>query len=161
MLGQFLKIKKYYMLDHESYRKKNKIKLQRFENRFLYFLSFKSPLNSSYSNRALINYVNIIFNNLFKNSIEALNSTTNPAIEITLKLINGNLILTFFDNGPGYDGNIDDLKKPYFSTKKSTGLGLSLIDKIITDNSHKMNITTNSYSGFKIEIVFNDKDISN
>ena len=38
---------------------------------------------------------------------------------------------------------------------------LSLINKIITDNSHKMNITTNSYSGFKIEIVFNDKDISN
>ena len=106
-------------------------------------------------------YLDIIFNNLFKNSIEALNSTTNPAIEITLKLINGNLILTFFDNGPGYDGNIDDLKKPYFSTKKSTGLGLSLIDKIITDNSHKMNITTNSYSGFKIEIIFNDKNISN
>jgi len=48
------------MLDHKSNRKKNKIKLQRFENRFLYFLSFKSPLNSSYSNRALINYVNII-----------------------------------------------------------------------------------------------------
>ena len=78
-----------------------------------------------------------------------------------MKLINSNLILTFFDNGPGYDGNVDELKKPYFSTKKSTGLGLSLIDKIITDNSHKMNITTNSYSGFKIEIVFNDKDISN
>ena len=48
------------MLDLESHRKKNKIKLQRFENRFLCFLSFKSPLNSSYSNRALINYVNII-----------------------------------------------------------------------------------------------------
>ncbi len=106
-------------------------------------------------------YLDIIFNNLFKNSIEALNSTKNPEIEITLKFINSNLILTFFDNGPGYDGNIEDLKKPYFSTKKSTGLGLSLIDKIITDNSHKMNITTNSYSGFKIEIVFNDKNISN
>ncbi len=101
-------------------------------------------------------YLDIIFNNLFKNSIEALISTNNPLIDITLKKINKKLILTFFDNGPGYDGNIDDLIKPYFSTKNSSGLGLSLINKIITDNSYKMNITTNSYSGFKIEIIFYD-----
>ena len=101
-------------------------------------------------------YLDIIFNNLFKNSIEALESTTNPAIDIILKKINNNLILTFFDNGPGYDGDIEDLIKPYFSTKNSSGLGLSLINKIITDNSYKMNITTNSYSGFKIEIIFYD-----
>ena len=105
--------------------------------------------------------LDIIFNNLFKNSIEALNSTNNPSIEISLKIIDKNLVLTFFDNGPGYEGNIEDLKKPYFSTKNSTGLGLSLINKIITDNSYKMNITTNSYSGFKIEIIFNDKNTSN
>tara|TARA_Y200000002_G_scaffold382545_1_gene399957 strand:+ start:10 stop:2049 length:2040 start_codon:yes stop_codon:yes gene_type:complete len=106
-------------------------------------------------------YLDIIFNNLFKNSIESLKNTNEPIIDISLKIINGDLILTFFDNGPGYDGNVKDLIKPYFSTKKSSGLGLSLIDKIITDNSHKMNITTNSYSGFKIEIIFNDKNINN
>ena len=106
-------------------------------------------------------YLDIIFNNLFKNSIESLKEAVDPNIEVTLKKNEKSLILSFFDNGPGYDGNVDDLIKPYFSTKKSTGLGLSLIYKIITDNSHKMNITTNSYSGFKIEIVFNDKDISN
>lgn len=48
------------MLNFQNTRKKRNIKLQRFENRFLYFLSFKSPLTSSYSNRALTNYVNII-----------------------------------------------------------------------------------------------------
>ena len=101
-------------------------------------------------------YLDIIFNNLFKNSIEALTSTNNPAIDLTLKKIDKKLILTFFDNGPGYDGNTDDLIKPYFSTKNSSGLGLSLINKIITDNSYKMNITTNRYSGFKIEIIFYD-----
>ncbi len=101
-------------------------------------------------------YLDIIFNNLFKNSIEALISTNNPTIEISLKKIDKMLILTFFDNGPGYDGDIHDLIKPYFSTKNSSGLGLSLINKIITDNSYKMNITTNSYSGFKIEIIFYD-----
>ena len=100
--------------------------------------------------------MDIIFNNLFKNSIEALISTNNPAIDLTLKKLDEKLILTFFDNGHGYDGNIDDLIKPYFSTKNSSGLGLSLINKIITDNSYKMNITTNRYSGFKIEIIFYD-----
>ncbi len=106
-------------------------------------------------------YLDIIFNNLFKNAIEALVSTSKPEIDISLKKNNDHLILTFFDNGPGYDGDVDDLIKPYFSTKKSSGLGLSLIHKIITDNSYKMNITTNSYSGFKIEIIFYDKNISN
>ena len=106
-------------------------------------------------------YLDIIFNNIFKNSIEALESTDNPVIDISLKKIDNHLILIFFDNGPGYDGDINDLIKPYFSTKNSSGLGLSLISKIITDNSHKMNITTNSYSGFKIEIIFYDKNTSN
>lgn len=48
------------MSNFQNNREKRNIKLQRFENRFLYFLSFKSPLTSSYSNRALTNYVNII-----------------------------------------------------------------------------------------------------
>ena len=45
------------MSNFQNNREKRNIKLQRFENRFLYFLSFKSPLTSSYSNRALTNYV--------------------------------------------------------------------------------------------------------
>ena len=60
------------------------------------------------------------------------------------------------DDGQGLSHKEEDLLKPYFSTKNSSGLGLSLINKIITDNSYKMNITTNSYSGFKIEIIFYD-----
>ncbi len=125
----------------------------------------KISINYNIEDNLFINfdhsYLDIIFNNLFKNSIEALELTSNPSIDIILKKIDKDLFLTFFDNGPGFDGDINDLIKPYFSTKKSSGLGLSLINKIITDNSYKMNITTNSYSGFKIEIIFYDKSISN
>ncbi len=125
----------------------------------------KITINHNIEENLIVNfdhsYLDIIFNNLFKNSIEALVSTSDPAIDIILKKIDNYLILTFFDNGPGFDGDINDLIKPYFSTKKSSGLGLSLINKIITDNSYKMNITTNSYSGFKIELIFYDKNISN
>jgi hypothetical protein len=36
------------------------LKFHRLNNRFLYFLSFQLPLTSSYSNRALVNYFNIL-----------------------------------------------------------------------------------------------------
>ena len=97
-------------------------------------------------------YLDIILNNLFKNSIEALNNTSNPMIEVYLKKDISNIKFAFFDNGPGYEGDINNLTKPYFSTKNSSGLGLSLIKKIIKDNNGKMYIKSNKYSGFKVEI---------
>ena len=48
------------MLNHHINKKKNETKSKRFENRFLYFLSFKIPLTSSYYNRALVNHINMI-----------------------------------------------------------------------------------------------------
>lgn len=100
-------------------------------------------------------YIDIIFNNLFKNSIEALKDTKNPQIELLLSIDNNKFKLIFFDNGPGYSGDIDNLLKPYFSTKNSSGLGLSLINKIINENKGDLIIKTNEYSGFKVEIFFN------
>ena len=97
-------------------------------------------------------YLDIILNNLFKNSIEALNYSSNPTIEIYLKKDDTNIKFTFFDNGPGYEGDMENLTKPYFSTKNSSGLGLSLIKKIVKDNNGKMYIKSNKYSGFKVEI---------
>ena len=100
-------------------------------------------------------YIDIILNNLFKNSIEALNNTSNPRIELILKNNEKNEILfKFFDNGPGYKGDVKDLLDPYFSTKNSSGLGLSLINKIVNDCSLKMEILTNEYSGFTVQILF-------
>ena len=100
-------------------------------------------------------YIDIILNNLFKNSIEALNKSSNPTIEISLVKHVDHILISFFDNGPGYDGNVDNLIKPYFSTKNSSGLGLPLIDKIIRDNNGSLKIKTNNYSGFKVEIKLN------
>ena len=100
-------------------------------------------------------YIDIIFNNLFKNSIEALENTSEPMIEIIIMRELNIIKFIFFDNGPGYDGDVNDLIKPYFSTKNSSGLGLSLINKIINENNGRLYIKTNNYSGFKIEIDLN------
>ena len=119
----------------------------------------KITFNQNISNDVNIifdqSYIDIILNNLFKNSIEALDKSYNPIIEISLVKHEHYLLLSFFDNGPGYDGNIDNLIKPYFSTKNSSGLGLPLIDKIIRDNNGSLKIKTNNYSGFKVEIKLN------
>jgi two-component system nitrogen regulation sensor histidine kinase NtrY len=115
--------------------------------------------NQSIQNDVYINfdqsYIDIILNNLFKNSIEALGNSSNPIIEISLNNVENFILFSFFDNGPGYDGNVENLIKPYFSTKKSSGLGLPLIDKIIRDNNGNLKIKTNNYSGFKVEIKLN------
>ena len=100
-------------------------------------------------------YIDMILNNLFKNSIEALAVTSVPSIDIYLRKFDDCILFTFFDNGSGYDGDVDDLLKPYFSTKNSSGLGLSLINKIITENNGSLHIKTNKYSGFKVEIKLN------
>ena len=119
----------------------------------------KISFNQSIQNEIFINfdqsYIDIILNNLFKNSIEALNNSSNPIIEISLNKNDDYILFSFFDNGPGYDGNVENLIKPYFSTKNSSGLGLPLINKIIRDNNGNLKIKTNNYSGFKVEIKLN------
>ena len=118
-------------------------------------INFNSKIDNNLTFNFDHSYIDIILNNLFKNSIEALHDTKTPQIELILSIDKKNIKLVFFDNGPGYDGDISDLLKPYFSTKNSSGLGLSLINKIINENSGDLIIKTNKYSGFKVEIIFN------
>ena len=100
-------------------------------------------------------YFDLVLNNLFKNSIEAGKNTNNFKINIALKKIDNNIVFHFTDNGPGFDGDIDQLTQPYFSTKNSTGLGLSLVHKIISDNGAHFKIKTSKDNGFEVSITFN------
>ena len=155
------------IIDYESfYRDRtleiNKINISDISN--IYIEEYKKNysniiFNSKIENNIVHNfdqsYIDIIFNNLFKNSIEALKDIKNPQIELLLSINDNKLKLIFFDNGPGYEGDVGDLLKPYFSTKNSSGLGLSLISKIVNENNGDLFIKTNKYSGFKVEICFN------
>ena len=118
-------------------------------------INFNSKIDNNLTFNFDQSYIDIILNNLFKNSIEALNDVKPLKLELILSIEKKNIKLVFFDNGPGYDGDISDLLKPYFSTKNSSGLGLSLINKIINENNGDLIIKTNKYSGFKVEIIFN------
>ena len=100
-------------------------------------------------------YFDLILNNLFKNAIEAGKNRNDFRIAIILKKNLENIEFYFSDNGPGYDGDINRLTEPYFSTKNSTGLGLSLIHKIINDNGAHFQINTSKDHGFELKVVFN------
>ena len=48
------------MSNYQMTKESNEIKLRRFNNYLLYFLTFKLPLTSSSSNRSIINYFKIL-----------------------------------------------------------------------------------------------------
>ena len=90
-----------------------------------------------------------VFINVVKNSIEAFGKCR-EGDEISLngaKNIDGRIVLTIIDNGPGMD--TDTLEKifvPFFTTKESgSGIGLSLSRQII--RIHNGNITCESVPG--------------
>ena len=96
-------------------------------------------LNSSCDNEQ----ISRVFFNLIKNSIESIQEkalkTGNFAkkIVIEIKRINNYIAINIFDNGVGFSNKITkELLKPYYTTKeKGSGLGLSIVNKIINDHN--------------------------
>ena len=103
--------------------------------------------------------INRVFFNLIKNSIESINEKSQKSddfkgiINIELFKNNDYIKVIIIDNGIGFpDKNIEDITKPYFTTKKNgTGLGLPIVNKIINDHNGKMSFLKNK-DGAKIEI---------
>jgi len=90
-----------------------------------------------------------VFFNLIKNSIESIQEKhfKNPdfAKKIDIVIINKSdyieIIIT--DNGTGFsEKNLKNILKPYFTTKsKGSGLGLSIVNKIINDHEGTIKFT--------------------
>jgi len=85
------------------------------------------------------------FNNIIKNSVEAVSNIPNPSITVVLLENNNQIEFIVKDNGVGIDENkISKYFEPYFTTKdKGTGLGLSIVKKIIEDHSGLIKIEKN------------------
>ncbi len=103
--------------------------------------------------------LNRIFINLFKNSIESINEKTNKKpnfqkkIDIEILKKDDYIEIIILDNGTGFSTkNLDDLLKPYFTTKpKGTGLGLPIVNKIINDHNGTLKLLSNK-TGARIKI---------
>ena len=98
--------------------------------------------------------------NLIKNSIESLQEKSQKNGEFTkiidIEIINKNDYITanITDNGTGFPKeNIKNIIKPYFTTKPDgSGLGLSIVNKIINDHNGSVKFNSNN-NGAKVEIT--------
>ena len=92
----------------------------------------------------------VIFN-LVKNSIESIQEKSLKNTEFTkiidIEIINKSDYITvnITDNGTGFSiENIKNIIKPYFTTKsKGSGLGLSIVNKIINDHNGSIKFNSN------------------
>ena len=97
--------------------------------------------------------------NLIKNSIESIqekskkNADFTKIIHIEIRDKNDYIALNITDNGTGFSTDIiKNITKPYFTTKHNgSGLGLSIVNKIINDHNGTIKFDTNN-NGAKIDI---------
>ena len=107
------------------------------------------------------------FFNLIKNSIESIQEKAtkskdfNKKINIEINKINDYINIIIIDNGLGFvSQNTKDIIKPYYTTKqKGSGLGLSIVNKIINDHNGSIEFKT-MQSGAKVEIILPIKNVS-
>ena len=98
--------------------------------------------------------------NLLKNSIESIQEKFNKNGDFTkiidIEIIDKNdyITLNITDNGTGFSNDIiQKITKPYFTTKpKGSGLGLSIVNKIINDHNGSIKFSSNN-NGAKVEII--------
>ena len=103
------------------------------------------------------------FFNLIKNSIESIQEKYEKKPDfkkkISIEIIshNDHIQIILIDNGLGFSkikGKIKDIINPYFTTKKNgSGLGLSIVNKIINDHDGELKFY-NVSDGAKIEVNF-------
>jgi PAS domain S-box-containing protein len=95
--------------------------------------------------------------NLITNAAEAMKNVDGAkVIEVTSSMENNCVIVKVSDSGPGVPLHLrEKIFDPFYTTKNSsTGIGLSLSHRIITDHGGYMNIYPSKWGGaeFKIEI---------
>ena len=88
-----------------------------------------------------------VFHHLIKNSIEAMDGGGNLLVQTSLK--EGGVIVTIKDSGSGIDErNIDKAKDAFFTTKTyGTGMGLTLVEQILTLHEATFSLQQNQDSG--------------
>mgnify|MGYP000544233968 CR=1 FL=1 len=101
-----------------------------------------------------------VFLNLIKNSIESIQEKSQKSPDfakiIDIEIIDKSDYIAIYitDNGTGFsEENIKNITKPYFTTKtKGSGLGLSIVNKIINDHNGSIKFSSNN-NGAKVEVI--------
>ncbi len=94
--------------------------------------------------------------NLLKNAAEALETTPNKQITITLTSDDTNATLCIEDNGAGFPADkIATLTEPYVTTRaKGTGLGLAIVKRSVEEHKGTLTLSNREEGGAKVVMVF-------
>ncbi|CAN5179437.1 ATP-binding protein [soil metagenome] len=118
------------MLNHKV--KKNNIKL--IEN-------FQVDLPQA---KIFVSEMNQVWTNIIDNAIDAMEGRPNSSLEIRTEKDREFIIISIIDNGPGIPQDIQHkIFDPFFTTKpvgKGTGLGLEVVQQIITQHNGKVTV---------------------
>ncbi len=136
--------------------KSNIVLLSKIDKEIKFDLNFKKNNFNIYCDYEQINRV---FFNLIKNSIESIQEKVKKTnilekiINIEITENNDYIKISITDNGIGFSNNDGkELIKPYFTTKeKGSGLGLSIVNKIINDHNGTI-VFLNQKNGAQVEI---------
>ena len=95
-----------------------------------------------------------VFNNLIKNSIQAMSHKDSGNIEIEITSSEKEHIIKITDDGHGItEEQADRIFSPSFTTKSSeTGLGLSIVKSIITEAGGEISFSSEEGKGTTFEI---------
>lgn len=94
--------------------------------------------------------------NLLNNSAEALHAVDNDRlIRMQTRLQGNEIVLSIEDNGPGIPRDIrEKIFEPFFTTKQnSTGIGLSLCHRILTDHNGTLKVSRSELGGAYFEML--------
>ncbi|PIC64362.1 hypothetical protein CSV79_06970 [Sporosarcina sp. P13] len=93
-----------------------------------------------------------VFCNIISNSCDAIRN--NGQIDITVKILDHSICITFVDNGPGMcPSTLDSINQPFFTTKEDgRGLGILISKKIIFDHHGTLDIESIEHAGTKVTI---------
>ena len=114
-----------------------KLALDIFNEEYIRYFHDKSELIAQIDKTQLIRVVT----NLVKNAIQSLGEQENPAIEVKVADMNGNVVISVADNGKGIpEEDRNKIFEPKFTTKSSgMGLGLPMVKNIV--EAYNGNIT--------------------
>ncbi len=101
------------------------------------------------------NRLNQVFINMIKNSVEALDETIKPKINLKYEIKDSNFTVIIEDNGSGIkECDMERIKEPFYTTKKNgTGLGVSLSCEIISAHDGTLEYFSKENEGTKVVIT--------
>jgi signal transduction histidine kinase len=102
------------------------------------------------------NLIEEVILNLINNSVDAMaDQKENKMIRISSKSEGDTVVFILEDTGPGVPVDLSErIFEPFFTTKEySTGIGLSLCHRVITDHNGSIKVFPGDFGGAKFEIV--------